>query len=52
MELAASWPLVMILSGLYLWWPRGVSGFGGVLYPSLGNGKRLFWGDIHAVAGI
>ncbi len=28
-ELAASWAIVMILSGLFLWWPRG-GGLGGV----------------------
>lgn len=33
-ELAASWAIVMILSGLFLWWPRG-GGVGEVLYPRL-----------------
>lgn len=33
-ELAASWAIVMILTGLFLWWPRGV-GPAGVLYPRL-----------------
>lgn len=27
-ELAASWTIVMILSGLYLWWPRQAKGWG------------------------
>jgi uncharacterized iron-regulated membrane protein len=51
-ELAACWAIVMILTGLYLWWPRGRSGLAGVLYPRLRGGKRLFWRDIHATAGI
>lgn len=51
-ELAGSWAVVMILTGLFLWWPRRVSGLGGVLYPRLGLGRRLFWRDIHAVAGL
>jgi uncharacterized iron-regulated membrane protein len=51
-ELAASWAVVMIITGLYLWWPRGARGLGGVLYPRLGLGQRLFWRDIHAVAGV
>ena len=51
-ELAAGWAVVMILSGLYLWWPRNASGLGGVIYPRLKLGKRGFWRDIHAVTGI
>jgi uncharacterized iron-regulated membrane protein len=51
-ETAACWAVVMLLTGLYLWWPRGARGPAGVLYPRLRGGKRLFWRDIHAVAGI
>jgi uncharacterized iron-regulated membrane protein len=31
-ELAASWAIVMILTGLYLWWPRQTEKFAGVIY--------------------
>lgn len=51
-EIAACWTLVMILTGLYLWWPRGPKGLAGVLYPRLSSGRRLFWRDLHAVTGI
>jgi uncharacterized iron-regulated membrane protein len=51
-ELAASWAVVMVLTGLFLWWPRNASGLGGVLYPRLRQGGRAFWKDIHAVLGI
>lgn len=51
-EIAACWAAVMLLTGLYLWWPRGRKGLAGVLYPRLRGGRRLFWRDIHAVAGI
>ena len=51
-ELAASWAIVMILTGLYLWWPRDPAGLGGVLYPRFGQGPRIFWRDLHAVTGI
>jgi uncharacterized iron-regulated membrane protein len=51
-ELAASWAMVMILTGLYLWWPRGARGLAGVVYPRLGQGRRLFWRDLHAVTGL
>lgn len=51
-EIAACWAIVMLLSGLYLWWPSGQIGLAGVLYPRLKGGSRLFWRDIHATAGI
>ncbi len=51
-ETAACWAIVMLLTGLYLWWPRGRRGVAGVLYPRLRGGKRLFWRDMHATAGI
>ena len=51
-ELAGSWAVVMLLTGLFLWWPRQVQGLGGVLYPRLGRGRRLFWRDLHAVTGL
>lgn len=50
-ELAASWAIVLVLSGLYLWWPRG-RGIAGVLWPRMLAGKRTFWRDLHAVTGF
>ena len=51
-ELAASWAVVMILTGLFLWWPRNTRGLAGVLYPRLRQGRRTFWRDIHSITGI
>ena len=50
-EIAACWTVTMLLTGLYLWWPRRTRGLGGVLYPRLRGGKRLFWRDLHVVGG-
>jgi uncharacterized iron-regulated membrane protein len=50
-ELAASWTILMLITGLYLWWPRQAR-LGGTLYPRLRLGQRVFWRDLHAVAGI
>jgi len=50
-ELVASWTVVLILTGLWLWWPRSVRG-GGVLWPRLGAGRRTAWRDLHAVTGF
>ncbi len=51
-ELAASWAIVLIMTGLYLWWPRNAKGFAGVVYPRMKSGKRQFWRDMHAVTGM
>lgn len=50
-ELAASWAIVMILTGLYLWWPRG-RGAAGVVWPRLSLGGRAALRDLHAVTGF
>lgn len=50
-ELAASWAIVLIVTGLYLWWPRG-RGLAGTVWPRLTRGGRVFWRDLHAVTGF
>ena len=51
-ELAASWAIVLVLSGLFLWWPRNADGLAGVVWPRLRSGRRVFWRDLHAVTGF
>lgn len=51
-ELAASWTIIMVLTGLYLWWPRQSRGLGGVVYPRLRSGSRILWRDLHSVVGV
>ncbi len=50
-ELAASWAIIMILTGLALWWPRG-TGPAGVVYPRVSLKGRRLWRDLHAVVGF
>ena len=50
-ELAASWALIMIISGLVLSWPKG-AGAPGVIYPRLHLKDRRFWRHLHAVVGF
>lgn len=51
-EIAACWAVVLILTGLYLWWPRGIKRAAGLLYPRLGAGMKLALRDLHAVTGL
>lgn len=50
-ELAGSWAIVMVLTGLYLWWPSGRC-LAGAVWLRLSLGKRVFWRDLHAVTGF
>lgn len=49
-ELAACWLIVMILSGIYLWFPRK-NKERGVLIPNTQNSGRKLWREFHAVSG-
>jgi len=51
-ELAASWAMIMILTGIFMWWPRNRQGMGGVLYPRIRRGRQIFWRDVHSVTGM
>ncbi len=50
-ELAASWTIVMILTGAYLWWPRA-AGMAGTFWPRLGLRGRPLLKDVHRVTGF
>lgn len=48
-EAVAGWMVLLVATGIYLWWPRGRKV--GVLAPRRTTG-RPWWRDIHAVTGI
>lgn len=50
-ELVSCWGLILIITGLYLWWPRDKKIYG-VWIPRLREGQRTFWRDLHVVIGI
>ncbi|MBZ9937210.1 PepSY domain-containing protein [Mesorhizobium sp. BR1-1-16] len=52
LEIAAGLGIVMILSGLYLWWPRGDRGFLRSFIPNLTAHGRGFWKEIHGALGF
>lgn len=49
-EMVAGFAIVLVLTGIYLWWPRGQTG--GVLSVRGTPSRRVFWRDVHAVTGI
>lgn len=48
-EIVAGWIIVLMATGVYLWWPRG-RGVGVVSIRPKAAG-RLWWRDLHAVTG-
>ncbi|MDD3354020.1 PepSY domain-containing protein [Zoogloea sp.] len=49
-EVVAGWAIVLVVSGTFLWWPRGQSG--GVCSLRGRPAQRTWWRDLHAVTGI
>lgn len=50
-ELTASWTIVLILTGLFLWWPRPFR-VAGTLWPRVSLRGRPLFRDIHRVTGF
>lgn len=51
-ELAACWTVVLVITGVYLWWPRGRERVAGVVLPRLRARGRIFWRDLHKITGL
>ncbi|MBB3950503.1 PepSY-associated TM helix domain-containing protein [Aureimonas jatrophae] len=48
-EAIAGFAVILVVSGLYLWWPRRQTG--GIVSVRGTPSKRVFWRDTHAVTG-
>ncbi|PWV89431.1 putative iron-regulated membrane protein [Paenibacillus cellulosilyticus] len=48
-EVAACWAIVLLISGIYLWWPRGRNKVFGTWLPRLRSGSKIMIRDLHAV---
>ncbi|MDF3822756.1 PepSY domain-containing protein [Leptospira sp. 96542] len=51
-EIVAGWAIVLVASGVFLWWPRGRTGTGGVYSLRGRPTQRNWWRDLHAVVGV
>jgi len=49
-EVVAGWAILLVLSGIFLWWPRGRKA--GVVTIRATPGRRVWWRDLHAVTGV
>ncbi|MBB3655663.1 putative iron-regulated membrane protein [Rhizobium sp. BK650] len=48
-EIAGGFAMVLVATGIYLWWPRRQTG--GVVTVRGTPARRVFWRDLHAVTG-
>lgn len=48
-ELAACWAVILLITGLYIWWPRNKVSIWGTILPRIHKKGRVFWRDMHAV---
>lgn len=51
-EVAASLGVIMVVTGLYLWWPRGNKSFAASVVPNLALKGRAFWKSLHEAIGF
>ena len=51
-ELIASWLVVLILTGMYVYWPSKNRGWKGFFQIRTQKGKRTFYRDLHSVLGF
>ncbi|WP_457582586.1 PepSY-associated TM helix domain-containing protein [Ensifer canadensis] len=49
-EVVAGFAILLVFTGIYLWWPRQQTG--GVVTVRGTPARRVFWRDLHAVTGI
>ncbi|MEQ9315841.1 MAG: PepSY domain-containing protein [Henriciella sp.] len=51
-EIMACWTLILMVTGLYLWWPRGMPWWRALVPDFSGNGgKRETWKKVHGATG-
>lgn len=51
-ELTACWLIVMLLTGLYVWWPNNKWRLSGLFWVRTNSGTRVMWRDLHVVTGF
>lgn len=51
-EIAAGLGIMLLITGLYLWWPRSKAGAFRAFFPSLKSRGRALWRDLHASVGF
>lgn len=51
-EIAAGFAIMLVITGLYLWWPRERAAIVRAFWPRWHAGKRIVWRDLHSSIGF
>ncbi|MBX3015080.1 MAG: PepSY domain-containing protein [Caldilineaceae bacterium] len=51
-EIAAGFAIMLVITGLYLWWPRERQEVLRAFWPRWRAGKRIVWRDLHSSVGF
>jgi len=51
-ELIASWMVVLLITGMFVWWPARKWNLKGFFIPRFNNGKQILLRDIHAITAF
>lgn len=51
-ELIASWMVVLIVTGLFIWWPVRNWKLYGLFIPRINKGKKILFRDLHAICAF
>ena len=52
LEIAAGLAIILVVTGLYLWWPRNERSLARTLVPDLSTRGRAFWKELHVSIGF
>nr|WP_315484391.1 PepSY domain-containing protein [uncultured Undibacterium sp.] len=51
-ELGASWMIIMLMTGIYLWWPRGKASWASVIRWNGSQNRRANWRYLHGIISV
>jgi uncharacterized iron-regulated membrane protein len=51
-ELIASWMVVLLITGIFIWWPARGWRLQGFFIPRFKNGKQVLYRDLHAITAF
>lgn len=51
-ELVGSWMVILIITGIYVWWPKDSWKIKSFFIPRTKSGRRTFFRDAHAITGF
>ena len=51
-EAAAGLAIILVITGIYMWWPASNMSFARALIPNFSRSGRAFWKELHVTSGV